>query len=73
MKLPKDFQLQGGIKNLNHICQNVPVTTAMDMADNVKKFLGGERKLVKSNFSIQCNKTKNFWSEPEPATLESFF
>lgn len=73
MKLPKDFQLQGGIKNLNHICQNVPVTTAMDMADNVKKFLGGERTLVKSNFSIQCNKTKNFWSEPEPATLESFF
>lgn len=73
MKLPKDFQLQGGIKNLNHICQNVPVTTAMDMAKNVKKFLGGKSKLVKSDFSVQCNKTRNFWSEPEPSTLESFF
>tara|TARA_B100000902_G_scaffold78469_1_gene83171 strand:- start:2068 stop:3255 length:1188 start_codon:yes stop_codon:yes gene_type:complete len=73
MKLPKDFQLQGGIKNLNHICQNVPVTTAMDMAENVKSFLAGESKLVKSDFSVQCNKTRKFWSEPEPATLESFF
>ena len=35
-KLPDDFQLQGGVKNLNHICQNVPVNTAMDMAENVK-------------------------------------
>ena len=28
MKMPEDFMLQGGIKNANHICQNVPVTTA---------------------------------------------
>ena len=32
MGLPNDFILQGGVKNLNHICQNVPVTTASDMA-----------------------------------------
>ena len=39
MKMPKDFNLVGGVKNLNMICQNVPVTTASDMAENVKNFL----------------------------------
>ena len=41
MKLPDDFILQGGLKNLNHICQNVPVTTAEDMAEHVQKFVDG--------------------------------
>ena len=36
MKLPTDFNLIDPKKNLNHICQNVPVTTAEDMAYNIK-------------------------------------
>lgn len=72
MKMPKDFQLVGGKKNINMICQNVPVTTATDMAHNVKRFVEGNAKLVESEFAIQCNKTETFWSEKKPATLEAF-
>ena len=72
MGMPKDFQLEGGVKNLNMICQNVPVTTAADMAANVKSWLDGKLKTVNSRFAIQDNKTQKFWSEPEPSTLEAF-
>lgn len=72
MKMPKDFQLVGGRKNINMVCQNVPVTTATDMAMNVKKFIDGKAKLVESEFAIQCNKTESFWSEKKPSTLEAF-
>ena len=33
MRLPGDFELLGGRKNLNHICQNVPLTTAADIVE----------------------------------------
>ena len=48
MKLPSNFQLNGGIKNLNHICQNVPVTTAQDMAQAVKDYLDGKLDITQS-------------------------
>ena len=73
MKMPKDFILQGGKKNVNMICQNVPVTTAMDMAENIKGFLAGDAPTIESNFVVQDNKTRRFWSEPQPSTLEAFF
>lgn len=73
MKMPKDFQLQGGLKNLNMICQNVPVTTAMDMAANVKDFLGGTADTIKSEYVVQDNKTKTIFSRKKPGTLEAFF
>ena len=72
MKMPKDFQLVGGVKNLNMICQNVPVTTASDMAANVKRFVEDDIELVGSNFAIQDNKSQTFWYESEPNTLEVF-
>jgi site-specific DNA-cytosine methylase len=72
MKMPKDFQLVGGKRNVNMICQNVPVTTAMDMVENVKAFLGGDLPMVESQFAIQDNKNTKFWSEPVPSTLEAF-
>jgi len=73
MKMPKDFQLVGGIKNLNMICQNVPVTTAADMAENVKDFLNDNIEMIGSSFAIQDNKSQTFWSEKEKMTLEDFF
>lgn len=73
MKMPKDFELQGGVKNINMICQNVPVSTAEDMARNIKQFLGGNLKTVESQFALQDNKAQTFWSEPKPSTLEEFF
>ena len=54
MGLPLDF----GIKNpkqVNHIAQNVPVTTAMDMANEVKKFCNGEAKMTNFTFMKQDN------------------
>lgn len=59
MKLPRDFVLQGGLKNLNHICQNVPVTTAEDMAKQLEKYLAGKLDYVDTDFMIQCNKTRS--------------
>ncbi len=55
MKMPKDFQLQGGRKNLNMICQNVPVTTAQDMAQSVKDYLDG--KLDRYSYTGLLDKT----------------
>ena len=37
MKLPSNFQLLNPKRSLNHICQNVPVTTAEHAAKMVKK------------------------------------
>lgn len=72
MKMPKDFELQGGIKNLNMICQNVPVTTAMDMAENVKSFLGGSIETIEAEYILQDNKTQTYNVERAPHTLELF-
>lgn len=72
MKMPKDFVLQGGLKNLNMICQNVPVTTAMDMAENVKGFLGGDLEMIHSDFVVQDNKSRTLDVHHEPQTLEAF-
>ena len=74
MKLPDDFQLQGGVKNLNHICQNVPVNTAMDMAENVKSFLDGrlDNQMIDTDFIVQDNKTQNYTYDKSPLQLDSF-
>ncbi len=74
MKLPEDFQLQGGLKNLNHICQNVPVNTAMDMAENVKSFLDGrlDNQMIETDFIVQDNKTQNYTYDKSPLQLDNF-
>jgi site-specific DNA-cytosine methylase len=72
MKLPADFQLQGGRKNLNHICQNVPVTTATDMAEQIKLYLAGELEMVDARFGIQSNLNGKFDVERDTATLDAF-
>jgi len=71
MKMPSDFQLVGGRSNLNHICQNVPVSTAMDMATNVKLFLEDKLNLVDTDFMVQDNKTQKT-DYKSNATLEAF-
>ena len=73
MKLPRDFSLQGGLKNLNHICQNVPVTTAEDMAKQIEKYLAGKLDYIDTDFMIQCNKTQTVKYENTPLNLEDLF
>ena len=74
MKLPGDFMLQGGLKNLNMICQNVPVTTAEDMATEVQAFVEGrlDNQMIDSDFVIQDNKTKSMHYEKTPVQLDQF-
>ena len=72
MKLPKDFQLQGGLKNLNHICQNVPVTTAQDMAQAIKDYLEGKLDTINAEFMVQDNKTKSYKVEIPSVQLDEF-
>ena len=74
MGLPQDFILQGGVKNLNHICQNVPVTTATDMAENVLRFCDGrlDNQLWDQDFMIQDNKNQSIISENKPLQLDEF-
>lgn len=72
MKLPRDFVLQGGLKNLNHICQNVPVTTATDMAEQIKKYLSNKLDTVDTDFMIQCNKTKSLDYKQIGVQLDEF-
>ena len=75
MKMPKDFQLLKPKQNLNHICQNVPVSTAQDMADNVVRFVDGRmgNRLIESDYVLQDN-TKAKVEYDRPAnSLEEFF
>ena len=72
MKMPSDFQLQGGRKNLNMICQNVPVTTAEDMAQNIHNWLDGKLDTREADFAVFDNKAQTTYYEEAPQTLESF-
>jgi len=74
MKLPNDFQLHGGLSNLNHICQNVPVSTAKDMAMEVKSFIEGRshNKMLDTNFLIQDNKSQTLQYENNGLQLDEF-
>ena len=73
MKMPKDFQLQGGRKNLNMICQNVPVCTAQDMAANVLKYLEGGCDTMQTDFIKQNNTNKTIEYVNNTTTLDEFF
>ena len=54
MGLPLDFKIESS-RQVNHIAQNVPVTTAMDMANEVKKFCEGNAKMTNYTFLKQDN------------------
>lgn len=76
MKMPDDFVLAGEkpLDCVNHICQNVPVTTAKDMADEVNRMVLGECELFNSSFIRQSNKNGQIETliEQPKSTIESF-
>ena len=74
MKMPNDFILQGGRKNLNHICQNVPVTTAQDMAEHVFKFVEGrlDNQLIETDYLVQDNKSQTYEYDKSSVQLDAF-
>ena len=60
MGLPSNFELLNPTKNTNHICQNVPVMTAKDMADEVIATLEGKREMIDATMAVQYNNTGNY-------------
>jgi site-specific DNA-cytosine methylase len=55
MGMPEDYELLDPSNSYNHICQNVPVRTAADMATEVKAVLDGQRDYVDSDLVFQYN------------------
>jgi len=53
MGLPHDFEMVGGV--WNHICQNVPVSTAADWTHEVMRFVKGEITEFGGSFVKQNN------------------
>jgi len=74
MGLPEDFTLLQPSKFLNHMCQNVPVGTATDMANEIKAVLNGERDMLNANMIYQYNGQKTYKLEDShpPSSLIDF-
>jgi len=74
MGLPSDFELLNPKKNYNHICQNVPFRTAVDMAKEVKAVLTGEREYVDSCLVYQYNNNRtHVIGDVKQSNLNEFF
>lgn len=76
MGLPNDFELLNpSQKNANHICQNVPVDTAMDMANEVRASLEGKRTWIDSRYVHQSNHAQEYeiMDRESKDTLEEMF
>jgi site-specific DNA-cytosine methylase len=72
MKLPDDFNLLNPKANLNHICQNVPVTTAEYPARMIKKWLEGNLDSIETNFLVEDNKKCTYDYEKSGVQLDRF-
>ena len=79
MKMPDDFDMvvderRGQPTTPNHMCQNVPVTTARDMSDFVLEYLRGDTDTVRGNLVKQSNvKMEHNVVSREESSLEEFF
>ena len=60
MGLPDNFELLDQENSSNHICQNVPVLTAKDMAGEILKYLNDELPLEETDYLLQSNLTKSY-------------
>ena len=72
MGMPENFELLDQKNCVNHICQNVPVQTACDMATEILAYLNGEREMVDSSLIFQYNHSKTHDIKSNNTTLEAF-
>ena len=72
MKLPNDFILLEPKKSLNHICQNVPVTTAEHAARMVQRYLNNQLEMIDTKFLVQDNKKRTYKYEKNSLQLTDF-
>ena len=75
MGLPSDYELLEPTKSYNHICQNVPYQTALDMATEVKAVLEGKRPRINAKLVLQHNHTQSvdILDVADTPSLEAFF
>lgn len=74
MGLPDDFEMyKVNSTTINHICQNVPVQTAKDMATEIQKYLNGELFMVDTDVIMQYNEKCESRFTKRSESLESFF
>jgi site-specific DNA-cytosine methylase len=73
MGMPLDFELLDPKHSHNHICQNVPVQTAADMAGEVKAALMGRREHAYGELVFQQNHSRSHRVEGRSVSLETFF
>jgi site-specific DNA-cytosine methylase len=69
MSMPENFELLNPSKSLNHICQNVPVNTAADMARFVNMYLDGGTETVATDLFKQSNVNEQTYYEIERNSL----
>lgn len=70
---PDNFELLDPKNSSNHICQNVPVQTAADMATEVREYLNGNRQTIDSTYVVQYNGTRKMESNSRNRDLSAFF
>lgn len=75
MGMPEDFDLVRPKYSYNHICQSVPVKTALDMCAEVSKYISGELEMINSTYTFQYNHTQTHEIESgaKEQSLETFF
>lgn len=73
MGLPDDFELLGGRKSANHICQNVPARTAQDVAELVIDALNSKLPTVKVDYLLMDNRKEEVPVVKEYTAHESVF
>lgn len=72
MYLPEDFELLNPKRQINHICQNVPVKTAKDMMDQIKLYFDNRLDLIDTEYLLQDNKRKVYEYEKNHLQLDEF-
>lgn len=73
MGMPDDFELLDPENCSNHICQNVPVQTAKDMATEVLGWLNAARDEFNSTYTYQYNGTRTHeFGDVQRNTLDAF-
>lgn len=78
MGLPDDFELLDPKRNVNHICQNVPVQTAADMATEVQAVLDNAREwrtgiVMQDNSTNRLDDAAAVNAPVETGSLSAFF
>ena len=72
MGLPDDFELLNPRRSINHICQNVPVTTAEFASKMVLKYLNNSLDMIDTNFLVQDNRKKELKYQKNSLQLTEF-